>query len=111
MNWIRIDYDTEAREVAGAGCFVRFGLARGVCFAPNVSIHKATDGKFYLVAAVPTYIRCTTSGTGSATVKQLHDTYISFGEAFAEAEYVRAKKSAKDKLRQNRKGADGRRRR
>jgi len=68
MNWITIDASTEASEISGAGCFVKFS-EKHVVFAPNVAIRTDDKGKSKLVASPGclTQIMFTSSGETSTT--------------------------------------------
>jgi len=68
MNWITIDASTEAVEIHGAGCFVKFS-EKHVVFAPNVAIRMDDKGKSKLVASPGclTQIMFTSSGETSTT--------------------------------------------
>lgn len=68
MNWTTIDNTTEAAEVAGAGCFVRFFNGSVPVFAPGVTIKKDSKGVSLVAAPIcGTHISFTTDGKTAST--------------------------------------------
>ena len=66
MNWTRIDNTTEATEIVGAGCFVRFFNHAVPVFAPGVSIKKDDKGNSLFASPIcGTHISFMTDGTTS----------------------------------------------
>ena len=82
MNWIRIDCDVYATEIAGAGCFVRFYGHVVPVFAPGVTIRttKIKQKEVHALVAAPfsgTHVSFTTdtmtTPTGSGWVGNAGD--------------------------------------
>lgn len=64
MNWTRLDDETRASEIPGAGCFVKF-YTGSVCFVPNVRL-AIQGSKGCLVAMAYTHITfASTEGTST----------------------------------------------
>ena len=73
MNWTRIDATTEATEIKGAGCFVRFFGHPGATFAPSTTIKLDEKGKGSLVAVNNCLTQIMfTGGTGETTTSSFH---------------------------------------
>lgn len=68
MKWLALDPYTEATEIVGSGCVLRF-YGRDVCFVPNVSI-EIVDGTARLKPySCIQFSLPETAGTSTTTVK------------------------------------------